>query len=321
MVSDSTSEFTDHTLPKWIQFMIWAGWVMRTNNTNSRQIMAMLLPERYCCSAFCSWGAVIAGSTLPCASITWDEFASFDDGMKIYLLVDHDKKIKPVEGVVGDFYNDNGLEGRWVSILSRNKKFKNSSVLVLSSNIEKFQLSTIPHASQIRLGKLKNISKFYDKYIPGYQETWITCNNIESAIVTNKASWIRQIEDIKVIPRSSSNGGPTNLFDLSTLLMISDCDDTPSSHTRVISSVSSEDVSGIPLIILDGVDALSKWDNYINGNTIILLSRAEFSEEAENILSMLSTYRDDSLLNNLDIDPTGIMPFDSEIALFALQGV
>lgn len=321
MITDSTPEMAFQPVPKWIEFMIWAGWKMRTNISKSRQIMVMLLPERYCCSAFCSLGAVMAGSTFPCDSISWEEFEKFNEGKSIFLLVEHRGKIKPVEGVVGEFTNDINTEGRRVKIQSRNKNLNGASVLVLKSNIEKYQISITPHASQIKLGKLTKLSRFFNKTINGYQESWIVGNNIESAVVTNKVAWIRQIEGVNVISNNAPKGAANHSFELSKLLMIADCNETPSSHTRIISSVSSEDIEGVPLVILDGIEALSKWESYMQSNVIVLLSRSEFTEEAENIISMLSTYRDDDLLQNMEIDPTEIMPSDSEMALFALQGL
>lgn len=321
MITDSTPEMACQPAPKWIEFMIWAGWKMRTNISKSRQIMVMLLPERYCCSAFCSLGAVMAGSTFPCNSIKWKEFENFDEGKSIYLLIEHRGKIKPVEGVVGEIVNDINAQGRRVKIQSRNKNLDGASVLVLKNNIEKYQISITPHASQIKLGKLTKLSRFFSDAINGYQESWIIGNNIESAVVTNKAAWIRQIEGISVTSDGSPKVSANHSFELSKLLMIAGCDEMPSSHTRIISSISSEDVEDVPLVILDGMEALSKWENYMQSNVIVLLSRSEYMEEAENIISMLSTYRDDNLWQNMEINPVEIMPSDSEMALFALQGV
>lgn len=121
-ITDSDDGLGQSGMPKWIEFMIWAGWKMRTNISDSRQIMVLLLPERYCCSAFCSLGAVMAGSTFPCDSITWKEFENFDEGKSIFLLIEHRGKIKPVEGVVGEFINDINAQGRRVKIQSRNKE-------------------------------------------------------------------------------------------------------------------------------------------------------------------------------------------------------
>lgn len=193
--------------------------------------------------------------------------------------------------------------------------------MVLKNNIEKYQISITPHASQIKLGKLAKLSKFYNRTINGYQESWIVGNNIESAVVTNKAAWTRQIEGVNVTSNGSSKAATDHSFELSKLLMITDCDEMPSSHTRIISSMSSEDAEDVPLVILDGMEALSKWESYMQSNVIVLLSRSEFTEEAENIISMLSTYRDDDLLQNMEINPVEVMPSDSEMALFALQGI
>ena len=84
LITDTSTQMEWQTLPKWIEFMIWAGWVMRSANLDSRQIMVLLLPERYCCSAFCSLGAILAGSTIPHNSLMWDEFLNFDKGDSIF---------------------------------------------------------------------------------------------------------------------------------------------------------------------------------------------------------------------------------------------
>ncbi len=46
LITDSGSGMELQAIPKWIEFMIWAGWMMRNANSDSRQIMVLLLPER-----------------------------------------------------------------------------------------------------------------------------------------------------------------------------------------------------------------------------------------------------------------------------------
>ncbi len=320
-VSDPNNMPGQSAMPKWIRFMLWAGWEMRMNNSDSRQIMVMLLPERYCCSAFCALGAVMAGSTLSPSSITWNDLRSLCEGETIFLLIEHGGKLKPVAGTVGKFDDGSVAEGRWIHVTSGNKALNGASVMVLKDNVEKYGLSHTAHASQIKLGKLKKISGLFSKTVSGYDESWIVSNSIESAVVTNKTEWLRQIEGLNIVLPKEPEGAGKFSFELSSLLMISDCRETPSSHTRVVSSLSIENTGGVPLVILDGADALSKWESCLNGNLIVLLSRSEFTEEAQNILSMLSSYRDDSLLMELGVDPVELMPADSEISLFALPGL
>ena len=107
LITDTSPQMGWQTLPKWIEFMIWAGWVMRSANSDSRQIMVLLLPERYCCSAFCSLGAILAGSTIPHNSLMWDEFLNFDKGAR--QTGSGNSFVAVADDVQTLFYNPGGL--------------------------------------------------------------------------------------------------------------------------------------------------------------------------------------------------------------------
>ena len=323
LVTDTSLSMEWQVLPKWIEFMIWAGWKMHATSLDSRQIMVLLLPERYCCSAFCSLGAIVAGSTIARSSVMWDEFLKFNEGGSIYLLYNHKGKTKPIEATIGSYSRSDDIDGRWVVVKSKNKSLDGLSILMTKNNIDGLQISNTPHASQIKLGKLNKISKFYNQIINGYQESWIVKSNIESVIVTNKAAWTRQIEEVHIAMDSEllDSVNDKDKYELRKLLMTGDCEDSSASHTRIVSTTSADKVDKIPLTIMDGVDALARWESYLQSNLIVLLSRAEYTEEAENILSMLSSHREDDLVKELHIDPIEIMPSDTEMALFALPSI
>jgi len=321
LITDSSSEMELQVTPKWIDFMIWTGWKMRNVNSDSRQIMVLLLPERYCCSAFCSLGAILAGSTIAHNTVMWDDFLTFDTGDTIYLIYETEGRMIPGEAVTGDFCENDGLSGRWVKIKTKRKNHSGVSFLINKNNIESYQISKERHASQMKLGKLKKLSRFFSNVVDGYQESWIVSNRVESVIVTNKAVWLRQMEGVNISDCSELSSSLNDKFELSQLLMTGDFEDSPSSHTRIVAAISADEIGEIPLTIMDGVDALVRWESYLKSNIIVLLSRAEYTEEAENILSMLSSFREDDLVQKMDIDVTKIMPGDTEMTLFALPNV
>jgi len=317
LITDSGSGLELQTIPKWVEFMIWAGWKMHLTKPDARYVMVLLLPERYCCSAFCSFGAILAGSATAHSSFRWDDFSELESGDTIFLIYKNEGKPLSGEATVGDFYENDPSSGRWVNLITKRKRHCGAKFLINKNNIESFQISKERHISQIRLGRLNKLSKFLNAIVDGYQQSWIVGNSIESVIVTNKADWLRHMEDVNIAINGLSRS-IKNRIELRELLMLGDCENSSSSHTRVVSSVSTDEVNKNPLTILDGPDALARWENHLQGNIIVLLSRAEYTEEAENIISMLSSCRMDDLALKPEFDPAKIIPGDSEMALFAL---
>ncbi len=303
--------------PPWVKFLINIGYHLNRKADYSRLITVILFPERYLCSGFLALGAILRGASHEHEFINWENFKSLSEGDKVFILYDSNGKLTTREAKVGSFYDRSGLLGRWIAIVPQKKSEEGTSYWITKDNIKNYRISRFKHASTIKLGKLNKNAKLLSRLSSSFSDSWIIGNSIESFIVTNKAEWTRQVDDIELGLVSQASKKP-NSIPLGDLLMLSQDDQSSSFHTFLTSPSSMVNKVNTDLVILDGKEALAEWEKFSNSNLIICLSRLEFDDEQENTLSMLSNFRDSNLSFELPKEVLDLTPGSVEIALFSL---
>jgi len=305
-----TEELGLQRLPGWAKSMILIGWWMRKHSGGSaRLFMPFLLPARYCCSAFCGLGSLLNSLTKDAETVTWNEFESLENNTRIYFVHYGDL----MEGTVGAFTEVNRERGRQVYVEKGPKKYQDSSLSIFPDYIQKYHVSLTPHAATKRqTKKLSKAAFFYKETVEGFNEACIDKGDVETLIVSNKAAWDRQNENISLTYK-----GKTHLQKITQLLMKSDNVDSGPSKTLLQSPKTAQSME-VPLVILDGPDALQNWQLFTHANIIILLSHTEYDQEAMDLISMLASCRDESIIPDKHTPNSGFPP-GCESMLFAVQ--
>jgi hypothetical protein len=308
---------SDANLPEWAEYMINVGSWMRSHFTQERRLfLAVLLPARYCCSSFCSLGANFSGASKSSSFLNWDQLLDLKEGTNIYLIYGRRGDRKPYEGIVR-YVDEYG--GKRVSIKEPGKNRNNGAqigpitISVFPKHIGQYRISLKPHASRKKIGKLDSISPFYQNILEGFDDIWMDSNRPEVLIVTNKTSWYGQIENIVLRTK------PEMDYDLKNLLMVGEDVDSPA-HTLLMASNSFLSPVQVPLVILDGPEALRHWETLRNSNVIILLDQCEYGPESTGILGTLGQFHQDSLMPNEEDIPKSSLS-GLEAVLFALPAI
>jgi len=303
-------------MPDWLGFIIWAGWWMRLNHKEDTRIfLVMLLSTREVCSSICSLGAILGSVGKRNINLTWDEMLSLPDETKIYLRFPgkkEDNKKIPISGRLSETINYGEQTGRKIILDSREKRFKNSNLIVFHNRFDQYLLTLTPHLSKPKEGKLAKINLFFKNTSSEFHRSWIHARKNECHLITNKAAWLREIKNVFIY---SYNGARYNLYDL---LMPST--NIHAEHSRFLITSPKSDISGydyIPLAILDGLDALKSWESVKSSNVIIILDQMEFNEDALNILALLSSARDDKKIPTIKGIPSNF-PDGIETIIYAI---
>lgn len=303
-------------LSDWAAFLIWSGWWMRqTLLKEARIFYVILLPARECCSSICCLGAILGSIGKRNIKLGWEDIISLPNNTIVFLRFPSSKKdIKdiPIKAKLLDIVNIGNQLSREVFIKSESKRFKNGKIFLFENQLDKYHLSLTPHLSRHKEGKLSIIDKFYKLTSPTYDPTWINDRSNECLLVTNKASWNREIKDIKLIQPNDIN------YSFSNLLMPSNNPDSDYSRLLIASPKSPACLMDkIPLSILDGIEALKSWESIKSNNIIIILDNNEYSENAQSILALFSSAREDNLVPEPKNTPSDI-PVGIQTNIFAI---
>jgi len=270
--------------PNWAGFMIWYGWWLRSTTLDSKRLLAVLVvPDRSCCSALCSFGALIASTQIIYAGITWNEFKDLPEGMEIYLK-DGDKNLI---AKIGNLENIYGQESRRVYPTNR-AKYKDSSLIITENNLSYKQISLLPHTNN---RDLPAIIDLYKRTVNRFHDSWASSMVTECRVVTNKAQWSRDVEDIMLF---SYDNGKEYACKLGSLLFTKDGNDyCPPKVSIITPKALNKSKTKVSVTVSDGADALRHSISNVNKsvNNLFLLSHDEYDNSCCNDLSQLSQYR------------------------------
>jgi len=273
-------------LPEWFAFLIWLGaWMRKKQIDNGRIVCAVLLPTRRCCASFCAFGALMDALLNPHRSITWKNFLACPNETPVYLLCpekNNPNKRKQVEGVLKEVVRYGTEMFRKIQIINGGRRYENLTIIVKNCGFKDYKISLKPHYGGRLINALSELSVFFSKMVPEFNEDFLLISEPESMVITNRAAWHRENEDIVLVPPVSNVQASYNMAEL---LMISH-------HRTILMSPKTRDIDNFspPLAILDGLDSMRSWEMSKARNMIIMLDRVEYDEEAENLLHDFSNY-------------------------------
>lgn len=276
-------------LPDWAAFMVWYGWWQRQNIYSERRVITlMIVPERACCSALCSLGALLASTRFVQSEISWDFFLTLPDGFEIYFK----DGTKNIVGKLGDVSELYGAKSRKIISSSTSKRLENSVFHVFEGNFGAKAISLVPHSNQHNMG---TISQFYKFMVNDFDRTWLSSMAVECRIVTNKAQWYRTVEDVVMFIRDDKQEDEYLSCNLQWLLLTKSSSSFSQAKVSVVSPKALNKVNdNVGLTFYDGIETLQAGVNNIikSNNNVFILTLNEYDSQAYELISQLSQYRD-----------------------------
>ena len=286
-------------LPDWASFLIWLGATMkRLQFEDMRIFCVVLLPTRICGSALSAFGSLSNSLTNPNNELSWNLFLECENGLRVYFLhADRDGSRKQVEGELGNVIYINDQKLRSIRIISNRKNLQKLTLHIGESTFRDIKVAFHPHYRTRLLNHLHDLSDLFSRILADFNENSLLMHNTESFVITNRARWVRENEEVLL---GIVEEGAPNLLPLKEIIL------TSFGRTLLCSPKSREleTIKG-PLAILDGLDALRSRESIQARNLLILLDQEEFEEEAEDMLTHFSGYCLRKLPADFDQLPTG----------------
>lgn len=300
------------TLPEWAEFLVEVGrWIAELDDKGGRIFCAILLPSRILASSLVAFGALSSSLKNPSDAISWEDFLEYESGMQVYFLYEFPKKGKrQLEGTLGELTRYGNESLREIYIDGKRKEHKNLTISLSKARFKEANVSLHSHHRTALLNSLNNLADSYRDLLTSFNENRLLLSQEECMIVTNKAAWSREVEDLCLCGSSDSE----HRSPLVDLLMLS-CGRVKlcSPRSREIASSESK------FSILDGIDALRSKDNILSKKTLILLDRNEYQEEAEDFIYGFSDYCDQN--GGQDVSKPNIFcPDGIDIQLYYFPG-
>lgn len=285
-------------LPDWATFLVWLGAIMRQRQIKDGRIICVaLLPTRMFGSSLAALGALASSLTGKENEMNWGLFLECEDNLIVYfILTDKNGKKEQIEGELGGVIDRNGQKLRSIRTISQHKRFKNSTFYISESTFKDWNVAFHPHYRSRRLANLQELSAFFNNSLADFNENQLLMHDTESIIITNRAGWTRENEEVIV---GTNSAKATNFLPLKEVLL--------TRFGRVLlSSPKSKELETVecPLAILDGLDALRSREFIKASNLLILLDQEEYNEEAEDICIQFSGYCLEGLPKDFDTLPT-----------------
>lgn len=269
-------------LPDWAAFLIWLGSANRGFDFSGKRVVCVaLLPTRICCSSLAAFGSIASSLTNPENGLSWDLFLECEEGLNVYFLhTDRKGNRKQLVGELCSVVDYGGQKLRSIKIVSSRREYQGLSLQIGQSKFLDSNVSFHPHHRSRLLSELYDLSDFFSRTLHGFNENRLLLRDPESVIVTSRAGWERENEEVLV---GIIEDQVPNLLPAKEVLL------TRFSRT-LLSSTKSKDLQEIncPLAILDGLDAL-RSRQFINArNILVLLDQNEYGEEAEDVLAQFA---------------------------------
>ena len=286
-----TSEFLDahDDLPDWISFLLWAGWWMRSNaRPEWRLHLVALLPARNCCAAITAIGACLASTHDFVDDLTFQEFETLPEGTRVSLR----DQGRMFEGVLGSSEWRDGHLFRKVALATSLRRWKNSTYFVSKSNLNKYQVSTDrrTNLSPQRQAGLERAERFYCTLDARARPGWSLSARREVLLVTSKAAWWRDIENVC----GQTQDDETSLVVPLAELVVPTEEQHGFPGKTLLSSPSAvmNDAECTAVAILDGPDAIRTAEEVNADAVLMLIEHSECDETAIQEIAALADARE-----------------------------
>lgn len=285
----------------------------RNQHEDTRFVMALLLPERSCCAAFCAFGAILGSLHRKAQRISWSEFEKLRTGERVHLKIRDSKGSTAAEAELSGWQTLQGCSACRLRILSP-RRLADTTQFVFRGNFQRFELSRTPHLATREQHKLGPVGDFLRSLHSDFDESWIRSEEAECLLLTNQAQWNRDLAHLSLESSNRENGGAK--AELKDLLVTSD--QTAQRAKTQLRSPGGEipNTNCPPVAVLDGARALKSWETLPPSNVLVLLGQSEYQESEVYTLQELAAARTEPGENLTDVPDE--LPSATEMTIISL---
>lgn len=303
-----TSHMIQESSLPWVSFLLELG--ARTHveaRQPGRTYIVVLLPTRICASATAALGILTAAAEEGIIPLAHEELMTMPVNSKVVSFRTQDGKKRAKEWLVRPGRN----QANRTLICGGEKRF------VYGDSPEREQFYSECAARPKKLAMLKKVAALYQSLTSNLNDMWTYVSRCECVVVTNRARWKRELNDLYLQIRST--GILNHRVDIAQALMFGDSLGT--GHVRVLLSSHGDDqpdVSYTTPVILDGPDAFLCHYSFSTRCVLCLLDKTEYDEALDQEVRQLLDRRNEKVTSQF-VRMETIIPHGVDMLAFTLD--
>jgi hypothetical protein len=304
-----------YPMPAWADWLIWLGAWMRSQAVlGGRRVTVVLLPTRRLAAAFVGLGTMLAASRLHDDILDWEALQALPAGSLVRWRDPKGRGGRKVN-LVGTLDGVRDVDGsQLLAIVAQApSKYRNVTYLLSRGSALSYGVTQGAITSQGE-DALVQAAALLKAVVDDSSEGWIRSPMADSTLVTERSSFLSDLEDIFL---ETGNLPGTALRNV---LALADPEDLKHGKLRLIATRSrGYDDIGSGVTILDGASATAWLGQSSARSVVVLLDHADFDEEVANSLSrFLGHSVDEGIHSNEDSNPIVAPPSSIDVFAFAL---
>lgn len=274
--------------PSWLDWLVWLGQWMRVQAAlEGKRIAVVRVPSRRLAAAFTAIGSVFASARLHNDSLDWDGLRSLAPGTTVFWREHASGKHRQRSGTVVGVRQDAGND--FLEVAAKAQKTSQQVTRLFAKSAALSYGITLGSISAVADERLACSERVIRAAVVGGAQGWVRSPGIECNIITERSSFLRDLEGLAV-----RVGGRVEAS-CSDLLAISDSTERSHGKTRLATARSDGvfDESG-SITILDGAAAALRLSDTFAMSVVVLLDQAEYDEEIEQLFQTFLGYSMDA---------------------------
>lgn len=297
-------------LPDWGKALLWLGWWSRWHQQDGRRILVVaVLPVRRYASIFVGLGCLLAGARQFRGGFSWSDFQSLPPGTEIFWKT-----------------ASYGVRYRGI-ILESHDSVPNLIPVRITATKRSSEVGSVWSFSPARFAEcvfseeglpadkgtaaMENALRFHRDLGLGTDPRWVWTAGAEGLILTNQAGFREAADGLQIGVRT---GEPLPLSDV---LCAAGIHDRNIAKLRLAPASRVPEHIDVPVTVLDGPTAWDQMSNVDTGNIVVLLERAEYTADIENVLLEAAGYAEEPPAD-IRLDIPGRLPPGVEATAFFL---
>lgn len=302
-------------LPPWADWLMALGeWMREQAPRPGKRVVVVRLPARNLAAAFVGLGALCTAARLHDESLDWEALRNLPEGASVHWRKPTGAKPRRYSGRVGALVTMHGAD--FLSIEEMDSRGRSTgSKFYLPRSTALSHGVTLGAMSARADENLTSAARFMQSLNSDSSLAWSRSPMADSTVVTERASFLQDLEEIKV--KAALDSG------LLMLDALSIADTQGRTHGKLlVVPTRTERIHDAPngVTILDGAAAVSKLGHLSARSIVILMAHSEYDEEVSHeILPFLSYSVDDGVHAWQPNAAVGEVPLGIEAFAFGIR--
>jgi hypothetical protein len=302
-------------LPDWAIWLVWLGqWMRDQVDGDGRRVAVIRLPTRRTAAAFTTFGILMASARLHDDTLDWEALKKLPAGTRVYWRENASSTGGKSSSYSGHVLGLQLIGNQQLMAISLNSKSKSGQATRLFSKNSALGYGVTLGAITAKAdAQLLGLGRVVDSLIDGFKVSWLRTPKPECLILSERTSFMADLEGLSVSVQGSASEPFNNL------LSLTDAAGSTHGKTRLISPRQSNIFdTGFDVAVLDGASALLRLSDTTAKSVIALVDRVEYDEEVEQLVTAFMGYRRDEFVKA----PTGgvrLPPPGFDLVVFGLD--